>query len=379
MNSGFVATWLARSINPWTHAANTCATAAPWLATKHFYATTTSSSSTSSSQKAAKVDKASVILNATASGATNPLLLDLLKSLLNNYKKQTPDAIKIEELMVAEKIVPNAAAIENDHIAFRTFNDPALGIDSIEQVFVPLGYKKRDYLNFEDKKLNAYWYSPPSEDLPRVFVSEIRVQDLSLAAQSIIHKHIPSNIPSPKKSTMSLEDRVKALKENKMGMSQIAWPKVERKEYKVLAEESEYAAWVLLHGHKINHFTIALQNLPAGYNTCTQFNQWLKDRDFVLNTAGGEVKTSHDGLLMQSATIAARVPYTFNCGTTVPVPYAYVEFAERLPLPEFLNSVFTDKQQHGGRKWARHMLREGFEVDNANLIFESTYMQKKTK
>lgn len=69
------------------------------------------------------------------------------------------------------------------------------GIDSIAKLFLDLGYRQRDELRFPAKKLRAYWYSSPKEaveessasmtdgPLPRVFISELLVDQLSDKAQ----------------------------------------------------------------------------------------------------------------------------------------------------------------------------------------------------
>lgn len=68
------------------------------------------------------------------------------------------------------------------------------GIDAMAQVFLDLGYKARDELRFPAKKLRALWFSPPEHlldmegseadgPLPRIFISEIIVDELSREAQ----------------------------------------------------------------------------------------------------------------------------------------------------------------------------------------------------
>jgi hypothetical protein len=68
------------------------------------------------------------------------------------------------------------------------------GIDSMAQVFLDLGYEVRDELRFPAKKVRALWFSPPKHlldmegseadgPLPRIFISELIVNELSLAAQ----------------------------------------------------------------------------------------------------------------------------------------------------------------------------------------------------
>lgn len=46
---------------------------------------------------------------------------------------------------------------------------------------------------------------------------------------------------------------------------------------------------------------------------------------------------SPDGLLLQSSTVADSTSFQFSDGTIESVPRSYIEFAERLVLPEFKN------------------------------------------
>jgi hypothetical protein len=66
---------------------------------------------------------------------------------------------------------------------------PQLGIQSLEKIFLYYGYTKRESLYFESKKLDAYWYAPPAPNFPRIFISELRVHELSDQAQKIIHSY----------------------------------------------------------------------------------------------------------------------------------------------------------------------------------------------
>ena len=77
------------------------------------------------------------------------------------------------------------------------------------------------------------------------------------------------------------------------------------------------------------------------------------------------MKTSPDGLLRQSSTVAQTIESEFAGGDRHRISGSYVEFAERRPLPEFAE---LPKSQ-----LTREMRREGFEAGNADKIFESTY------
>lgn len=46
---------------------------------------------------------------------------------------------------------------------------------------------------------------------------------------------------------------------------------------------------------------------------------------------------SPDGLLLQSSTVADSVSFQFSDGITELVPCSYIEFAERLVLPQYKN------------------------------------------
>jgi hypothetical protein len=96
-----------------------------------------------------------------------------------------------------------------------------------------------------------------------------------------------------------------------------------------------------------------------------RFNDLLKDAGIALNNAGGEIKVSKDGLLRQSSTVAHTVESSFEGGDSHAIAGSYVEFAERLVLPQF-----ADLSEENLTNVHR---REGFEAGNADKIFESTF------
>ncbi|MEZ6152119.1 MAG: DUF1338 family protein [Pirellulaceae bacterium] len=115
---------------------------------------------------------------------TNPLDF-VLDGLMRRYRTRVPAVGGVIRAMLQSGLIHTEADIENDHIAFRTLGVPHLGIQSLEKIFLHCGYDKREHYYFEGKKLDAYWYSPPQDHYPRIFISELRVGDLSPPAQSI--------------------------------------------------------------------------------------------------------------------------------------------------------------------------------------------------
>ncbi len=284
----------------------------------------------------------------------------VMNGLMRRYQKRVPDVKTILNSMEHEGIIANADDIENDHIAFRTLGIPHLGIASFEKIFLHYGYQKRDYYHFEGKKLDAYWFSPPEPHYPRIFVSELRVNELSDEAQRIIQSYT-NEVKSDPVDSLNLDDgeAVDAF------LHQPLWRTPSLSDYLSLLKESEYAAWVIHNRYYLNHFTISVHNLPEGYNTVAEFNDFLEKQGIKLNDSGGKIKESPDGGLLQSSTVAQMLEAEFANGEKHMISGSYVEFAERRVLPEFADLPAAQIQ--------RQHRRDGFEAGNADKIFESTY------
>ena len=294
----------------------------------------------------------------------NDALNVVLGGLMRRYSERVPDVSRVISCMVQDGLIATANDIENDHIAFRTMGVPQLGIKSFEKIFLHYGYQRRDPYFFAEKKLDAFWYAPPEEHFPRIFVSELRVGDLSQAAQKIIHSYT-NEVPADPVDSLDLDNGL-AVDEF---LHSPLWRTPTLTDYLRLAEESEYAAWVIYNRYYLNHFTISVHNLPANFNTIDAFNRYLDSRGFNLNNSGGKAKKSPDGLLNQGSTVAGMVDATFSDGQGGTIVHrisgSYVEFAERLVLPQFAHLKPEEIR--------RHHRRDGFEAQNADKIFESTY------
>ena len=290
----------------------------------------------------------------------------ILKSLFEPYRKNVEDVDFINAEMVKAGMIAKPDDIENDHIAFRTLGVPNLGLKSIEKIFLHYGYQKRDYFYFEAKKLDAYWYAPPKESYPRIFISELRVNDLSKEAQNIITRYTKSITKDPVDS-LNLNDS----KQVGNFFYQPLWEIPTMEDYNNLASESEYAAWVIYNRYYLNHYTISVHNLPNPYNKLEVFISFLEEIGIVLNTSGGKIKTSKDGLLKQSSSVAKMITAEFADGKSKKISGSYVEFAERLPLKGY--------EKENTQNLDREKRRDGFEAGNADRIFESTYDEQTKK
>lgn len=282
---------------------------------------------------------------------------------MRRYSERVPDVGKILGAMESQGLVANRLEIENDHIAFRTMGVPQLGLKSFEKIFTHYGYQKREPYHFEAKKLDAFWYAPPEPIYPRIFVSELRVGDLSSEAQRIIHSYT-DEVKSDPVDLLNLDDGAAVDQFLHSGL----WRLPTWADYSRLLEESEYAAWVIYNRYYLNHFTVSVHNLPEPCDTVEGFNVFVEKLGVKLNNSGGKIKISPDGMLLQSSTVAEMVDAEFAGGDRHMISGSYVEFAERQVLPEYRGLPNAEI--------GRHHRREGFEAGNADKIFESTFISQ---
>jgi hypothetical protein len=294
----------------------------------------------------------------------HPALPAVLHGLMQRYRAHVPDVGGIVTAMVRQGAIERPSDIENDHIAFRTLGVRPLGIASLERVFLHYGYERRDRYDFPGKKLNAHWYAPPAPSFPRIFISELRVPELSAEAQAIVRSYTDGVTADPVDALdLDSADEVVTF------LHAPLWPTPTWADFQRLQQESEFAAWVIYNRYYLNHFTVSIHNLPDGWNNLDAFNRFLESSGFTLNDSGGKAKVSADGKLLQSSTVAAMVDATFADGRggteTHRIAGSYVEFAERRVLDAFVHLPSSEIR--------REHRREGFEAASADKIFESTY------
>ena len=284
----------------------------------------------------------------------------ILESLFDTYSDRVPDVKKITSALIESNIISNQSEIVNDHIAFRTMGVEFLGIQSLEKIFLHHGYVKKDFYSFKTKKLNAFWYSHSDENMPRIFISELKVNDLSENSRRIISKYTDQVTEDPvDKLDLSNANEVINFLSNPL------WSLPSLNDFNDLLKETEYGSWVIYNRYYLNHYTISVHELIDQYNTLEKFNAFVTKIGIKLNDSGGVIKESKDGLLLQSSSVANKVKASFTEGSYL-ISGSYVEFAERRILPKYSN-VSKIKPIHR---------RDGFETSNADKIFESTYIKQ---
>ncbi len=261
-------------------------------------------------------------------------LQKLFTLLWDQYSNENPSVKKIHELFRDE-----GEEIENDHIAFRTFNDPRINIEVLSRPFLKEGYVEMESYAFPVKKLQAKHFEHPGiPNSPRIFISQLMLEEFSPFMQNQV-KQALDNIPGM------------LFKSDNLVASGPIFSPCSYDIYKRFREESEYAAWLYVYGFRANHFTVSINHLKE-LNTIEKVNKFLKNNGFQLNSSGGEVKGTPEKMLEQSSTLADSIEVDFREGN-YEIPACYYEFTRRY-------------EDSDGK------LFSGFIAGSADKIFEST-------
>ena len=267
----------------------------------------------------------------------------------------------------------HGATFVNDHIAFRTFaiQRPQTGVVSLSRIFQVLGYRAAGVYQFEDKHLNAVHFQHPNAQFPKIFISELRTWELGADAEPIWKRTRHHRPPLADEVLVELS-AWKGLSESRRADLQdlvvrefleLPWPLPERAEVEQVNRVSQYAAWVLVHGYNVNHFTSLVNShgVPALDS--------LEKTIAALQRVGVPVKSEIEGevgsKLRQSATEAVRIDVDVlenGVQRRFPWSYAYFELAERNPILDPVTG-----------KMSRF---EGFLGPQATHLFEMTRLPK---
>ncbi|HEC43541.1 MAG TPA: DUF1338 domain-containing protein [Bacteroides sp.] len=163
--------------------------------------------------------------------------------------------------------------VVNDHIAFRTFNHERMNIEVLVRPFIERGYMAAGHYQFKNKHLHAMHFELPGRaNAPRVFISELLLNNFSPWLQEQIHQSIDKvNTDIWKSDELIFSGNVFGVPSYNI--------------YEKLRIESEYAAWLYIHGFRANHFTVSVNSLN-GFRGIEDVNKFLKDNGYLMNSKG---------------------------------------------------------------------------------------------
>jgi len=199
-------------------------------------------------------------------------LVALLDMLWRDYLSFNPYVKRIFDLFI-----DRGEVIQNDHIAFRTFRDPKIGLSRLAFYFEQQGYRAIESYEFSAKRLFAKHFEHADPKFPRLFISELLVDSFDTEFSDLVHKLI-REVPID----LSLQDN--------FSMSGRPW-QITIRDYEALQKKSEYGAWVGAFGFRPNHFTVNVNALKT-FQELQEVTGFLTSHGIVLNNEGGEIKGS---------------------------------------------------------------------------------------
>jgi hypothetical protein len=291
-------------------------------------------------------------------------LAELFDTLWERYRQ------RVSYVQTYEQVIRRAGAtFFNDHIAFRTFANqrPQAGIASVSRIFEALGYRAAGSYHFEDKQLSAIHFQHANPQFPKIFISELKIWELSPPAAHIISRTLASHRPAVSEEFLAALCRLdtsssgsgELMQEAVRCFHELPWLVPQRDDVLAMNKTSQYAAWVLVHGYNVNHFTSLINS--HGVPALDDIEKTIG----ALAAAGVPMKKEIEGergsKLRQSATEAVNIEVdVLDSGAPRKMPwsYAYFELAQRDEYVE---------PQSGKR--ARF---EGFLGPQATNLFEMT-------
>jgi hypothetical protein len=278
----------------------------------------------------------------------------LIDKLWNQHIERVQYAKKYADL-VAEK----GGKVIFDHIAFRTLNthcgEQPEGIRAIRHILNFLEYKPITKYTFSKRKLNAVHFEHPDPMFPKIFVSQLEVNELPEWAQKMINNTVGN-------TTYLLSDQsielLRILEQNGILPLEAAdilvddlvnyfrrpW-NIPLKDYILkINDVSQYGAWVLLHGNSVNHFAanVNSQNVKEWPDLETTYNALTKSGIPMKNTIEGKPGSK----LRQVASLAVKEEVTVKgeSGFEKMIwTFAYLELAQR----NFIEENGTQKLFNG--------------------------------
>jgi hypothetical protein len=212
------------------------------------------------------------------------------------------------------------------------------GIASISRMFEALGYRAAGSYHFDDKQLSAIHFQHANQQFPKLFISELKTWELPAAARGIIEKALRSHRPAIDSGTLAAlanldKDAAPAKELLPRIVAQfhdLPWLLPAKEDVAALNKASQYAAWVLVHGYNVNHFTSLINS--HGVPGLDDIEKTIA----ALQKAGVPMKAEIEGergsKLRQTATEAATIDVAVHDQgqpATMPWTYAYFELAQR--------------------------------------------------
>ena len=245
-----------------------------------------------------------------------------------------------------------AAMVENkggriviDHIGFRSLDmntgEQPAGIQAVRHIFECFGFHAAGNYVLPKKKLKAIFLEHDAPDLPKIFVSQLNVQQLPGWAKLLLPEVVSETpyllsdlgielLSRSKQDGQLTSEAAEILTDELSGYFRRPWNPPPKDTVIKLNEVSHYAAWVLLHGNAPSHFAVLINAQEA--KSLPNIETTVR----ALKNAGVAVKENIEGakgdILRQSATYAVKEEIKVKSDDgpdEITWTYGYLELIER--------------------------------------------------
>ncbi len=295
-------------------------------------------------------------------------IADFLGRLWDDYAQRVTHARAYQE-MLSEL----GGTFVNDHIAFRTLavtvDGHYLGISNLKRVFDVLDFPEKGAIEFPDTHLFARYVQHDEPDFPRIFISELKVDELPAPVAEAIRGSVAGYrqvLSDADVEALRRLDEVDAVPDGLLDRTvrlfrEVPWGPVPEKVVREVNAASQYGAWVLLHGYNVNHFTGYVNRHGVDQiGDIEKLIDALKSRGVPMKS---EIEGARGSKLRQTSTEAVRVPVTVldenGSPKSIEWTYAYMEYAER---------GFVEEN-------GKQVLFQGFLGPQASGLFEMTRLK----
>jgi hypothetical protein len=238
-------------------------------------------------------------------------LVALLDALWERYRARM-EPVRRYEALAARR----GWTLRNDHVAFRAiaWQSPAAGAFCVSRLFERLGYAAAGCYVFSDKHLSSVHYQHPNAAMPKLFISQLEAWKLSCGAREILGRSLSRHRAPLSDADLASPELSRWLR----FFGERPWPAPRREDVLALDRESQFGAWVLLHGYDVNHFTGRVDDIEAAVAAMREDGSAMK----------AEIEGARGAVLRQSSTRAVTLAAEVENGS-LDWPYAYFELAQR--------------------------------------------------
>lgn len=291
----------------------------------------------------------------------------LLGALWEDYAKRVPYARVYQNLLA-----DHAAVFVNDHLACRslgiTVDGQDLGLAATCNIFAALGFEEKGTIDLPAEKLIARHLQHEEPDFPRIFASQLKVEELDEESQRLIRETVVgARLALDKENLQALHSLDTTPEPDGLfdtvlkHFRQLPWLPPNEHTLRKVNGASPYGAWVLVHGYCVHHFSGYVNR--HGVESLDDIEK-LADE---LKKRGVPVKNEIDGArgsrLRQISTEPVRVPVRVRDGggseKEIEWTYACMDYVQR---GEF--------EENGERR-----LFQGFVGSQGNQLSEAARMK----